>query len=133
MKVFLINASLLVSALLTRQATQIAAEEASSFQCPSQYTLTSTGCSKWCQERPGFDPGACIYYPKGGPFECTITSIGYCATKKLPEGCGLKCLSSSFFVDDSFTLGVRGKSGSFGRSEPVQVLANLKITNVTSL
>jgi hypothetical protein len=108
------------------------ATQAQDFTCPTKYTFTSKDCSQWCNQQPEADSGACVYYPTQGKFPCSLTSVGYCQPTS-SDACEVKCLSKNFFVEKSLTLGIRGDIGSYGRSEPIEVIDDLEIANVTSL
>jgi hypothetical protein len=108
-----------------------AVASASAFECPSVYTLTSDGCATFCTNAE-IPSDSCIYYPTAGEFPCADTSIGYCA-KTSSASCAVKCLAKSFVVDSALTLGLRGPTGSFGRSEPVEAIQDLALATVTKL
>lgn len=131
------SAMLLVSVVWMATVRPIAA-----FDCPSTYTLTSVGCSSWCTNALIPSDG-CIFYPTTGAVTCTDTSVGYCASTT-SASCSVKCLATSFLVDDTvslddgtlgktLSLGLRGSSGSFGRSEPIETIQNLALAHVTKL
>lgn len=107
------------------------ASHAQDFECPTKYTFTSKDCNKWCNQQPEADSGACVYYPVQGKFPCSLSSVGYCQPTS-SDACEVKCLSKNFVVENSLTLGIRGEIGSFGRSEPIEVIEDLEIANVTS-
>ncbi|OQR96073.1 hypothetical protein ACHHYP_17020 [Achlya hypogyna] len=103
--------------------------------CPGGHLLTSTPslCGDVCPPQGGVKAQACVFYPSTlSDFKCEQSSLGTCANST-EAGCTVKCLSNTWADRGSYAIGIRGTSGSFGRSEPIRVVKDYRAANVTEL
>ncbi|OQR91925.1 hypothetical protein ACHHYP_04198, partial [Achlya hypogyna] len=102
---------------------------------PSTHLLTSTPslCGDICPRQGGAKAQACVYYPAElTDFKCQQSSLGVCANTT-EAGSAVKCLSNTWADHGSYAIGIRGATGSFGRSEPIRVVQDYRAANVTEL
>ncbi|OQS06829.1 hypothetical protein THRCLA_01149 [Thraustotheca clavata] len=105
----------------------------SGFEIPTQHILTSTPelCGDICPLQDNVPAQACVYYPHSlTDYNCTQSSLGSCIKTNDSD---VKCLNNNWAQNSSYSIGIRGTIGSFGRSEPVRVIQNYAAANITEL
>ncbi|KDO19897.1 hypothetical protein SPRG_14740 [Saprolegnia parasitica CBS 223.65] len=109
---------------------------ASAMACPDGHLLTSKPalCGNICPLQGGAKAQSCVYYPTSlSDFKCEQSSLGTCVNSTAETGCALKCLNNNWAVNGSYAIGIRGATGSFGRSEPIRVVQGYRAANISEL
>ncbi|OQR95038.1 hypothetical protein ACHHYP_00487 [Achlya hypogyna] len=96
-------------------------------------TSSPTLCGDICPLQGGAKTQACVYYPAAlTDFKCQQSSLGICVNTT-EVGSAVKCLSNTWADHGSYEIGIRGATGSFGRSEPIREVQKYSAANVTEL